>query len=114
MAGYNVLHGGGDGSGPVVGTSSTMVLPRQDGTPDFTFRRAYALISASADNTAKIFLLLKNPPVGGGPSPVAAVNTGIVLNPGDAYEISRGNLYQGEVQAIATAPGQQLYIQLGS
>ena len=114
MAGYSVLHGGGPGSGPLVGVVSSTILPRQDGTDDFVFRRAYALITSDIDNTAKVFLLLQNPPVSGGPSPDAVVFSAICLNPGDAYEIARGNLYQGEVQAIALAAGQQLYIQLGS
>jgi hypothetical protein len=71
MAGYNVLHGGGPGSGPIVGVASSTILPRQDGTDNFPFRRAYALITSDVDNTDKIFLLLQNPPVGGGSSPDA-------------------------------------------
>lgn len=113
MPGLNVLHGGGPGSGPTVGNTSIMILPRQDGYtngPDGDprrYRRAYALIQSDIDNTEKVFLLLRN-------EGTAAVFTGICLNPGDAYEISHGNLYQGEVHAIAVAGPQQLYIQLGN
>lgn len=111
MPGLNVLHGGGDGSGPTVSPTSSMILPRQDGQgPANTtrrYRRAYALIQSDIDNTAKVFLLLKN-------EGTAIPFAGICLNPGDAYEITHGNLYQGEIHAIAVTGTQQLYIQLGN
>jgi hypothetical protein len=111
--GLNVLHAGGEGTGPTVGTTSVPILPRQDGWTNGPagdprrYRRAYALIQADIDNTAKVFLRLQN-------EGTAVAFTGICLNPGDAYEITHGNLYQGEVHAVAVSGTQQLYIQLGN
>jgi len=107
MASYNAVHGGGAGSGPTVGLTSSNILPLQDGTASGKYRRAYALITSARSNTGNIFLRLHE-------SDDAVLNTGIVLYPGDAYEISRGNLYQGPVQAISDVAAQQLFIQLGN
>jgi hypothetical protein len=91
MPGLNVLHGGGPGSGPVATATSSKILPRQDGDiasgdPDRKYRRAYALITSARTNTSVIFLRLQN-------DGAAEVNTGIVLYPGDAYEISLFAVY---------------------
>jgi hypothetical protein len=107
MATYRAVHGGGPGSGAVIGLTSAEVLPIQDGTVDGTYRRAYGLLTAAKTNTGIIFLRLHD-------SDPAVVDTGIVLYPGDAYEITNGNLYQRAIQGIATVAGSKLFIQIGS
>jgi hypothetical protein len=95
----HVQHGGGPGGGGTIGQSSEELLAADT-------KRSYALIQAHPDNSGNITISLNK-------GADTVVDQGIILGPGDAYEINALNLYQGAITGIASAAGQTYSTQDG-
>ena len=101
MAIFDVKHGGGPAAGPIpVSADGTGVVLAAD-----TYRR-YAAITSDPANTLTVYLSLD-------PSAPAVLGGGIPLSPGDRYELTEYNLYQGDIRAIASAAAQVVAVQSG-
>jgi len=69
-------------------------------------KRAYALVQAHPDNSGNITISLNK-------GAETVEDQGIILGPGDAYEINALNLYQGAITGIGSAAGQKYLTQDG-
>ena len=101
--GYTTSHGGGPATGVTVDTSgTTLVLPNQEIIP----QRRYVIITAPQDNVAPVWMILHA-------TLPAVVGAGIVLYPGDSYEILDSNMYMGPIRGIVAAGTEDLAVQVG-